>query len=148
MRKILLPPLILFACLGAMIALKIYAPMGVWLTGPLTYIGVALMVVGGYIPAWGVQTFKKAETNLMPYNDPDSMVTGGPFRFSRNPMYLGMLILLIGVAIILGTKSSLIVPPIFFAIINWYHIPFEESRMAAHFGDGFEEYKSRVRRWV
>jgi len=148
MRKIILPPLVFLTALIAMILLHLYQPGKVWQSGPLGYIGILLIALGVYIPAWAVRVFKQAETNLMPYRDPDAMVTEGPFGFSRNPMYLGLLCVLIGVAVILGTVNSLIVLPAFFAVINWYHIPFEEARMAAHFGENYTAYKAKVRRWI
>ncbi|MCH8347031.1 MAG: isoprenylcysteine carboxylmethyltransferase family protein [Proteobacteria bacterium] len=92
--------------------------------------------------------FRRHETNIIPYKDPENIVTSGPFRFSRHPMYLGMLLVLVGTTMLYGTVLSLVFPLAFFIIANWWYIPFEESKMADVFGDAFTVYKARVRRWL
>ncbi|VAV95272.1 Putative protein-S-isoprenylcysteine methyltransferase [hydrothermal vent metagenome] len=149
MRKIILPPIVLALCLIAMVAINYFNVAGqVLFTGPLKLAGYFLIALGIFLPFWGARLFRQHETNIMPYNDPDNIVTKGPFSFSRNPMYLGMLLVLFGVAIIYATSLSFIFPVIYFVIANWYFIPFEEGRMLAAFGDEFTAYKARVRRWV
>lgn len=80
--------------------------------------------------------------------DPERIVTAGPFGFSRNPMYLGMLLVLLGVAALYGTAPGFIFPLVYFGVANGYYIPYEESRMTEIFGDQFLTYKAEVRRWL
>jgi len=63
-------------------------------------------------------------------------------------MYLGMLIILIGIAILMGSLITFIFPIIFFVIINWFFIPMEEKNMEIKFGKKYSEYKNKVRRWI
>ena len=149
MRKIILPPLVLLICLLAMAYANYYdLAVTVFVSEPLNYIGFLFILIGAFIPSWAAHLFKKHQTNIMPYNNPDNIVKGGPFAFSRNPMYLGMLLGLVGFAIYFGTAESFIFPVILFCVINWYHIPFEEEKMAEAFGDEFADYKAKVRRWI
>jgi len=153
MRKIILPPIVLLLCMAGIMVSDIYLPENhslkqVWISGIASNFGYLIMVLGVFLPAWGARVFKEVETNIMPYNPPDKMVTKGPFGFTRNPMYLGMLLVLVGLAWAYGTYAALLFPPVYFAVANWWHIPFEEKKMAEAFGDAFTDYKSKVRRWI
>ena len=76
------------------------------------------------------------------------MVTEGPFRFSRNPMYLGMLLIILGAAVKAGFAEGFAFAFVFFLVANFWYIPFEEKNMEDMFGDTFEDYKKTVRRWI
>lgn len=153
MRKILLPPLVMLLCILGTIGVERFGPdffgFGIFWHGnewdPLGYI---LIAIGIALPIWGSQTFKRHETNILPYKDPDHLVTDGPFRFTRNPMYLGMVLVITAVAIFTATTVGFAFPVLFFSIANWWYIPFEEERMSAMFGGKFDAYKKRVRRWI
>lgn len=148
MRKILVPPLLLILSIFGMIGLDRFGPKTYWLDVPLDNLGYVIMALGVLIPVWAARIFRKRETNIIPYRDPDKIVTEGPFKVSRNPMYLGMLLVLVGVAIKLGTLESFAFVLLFFAVANWWYIPFEEERMSEIFGDQFDTYKKNVRRWL
>ncbi len=148
MRKILLPPVLLLLCLTGMLLVHFFFASSTWLSQLLRFTGGCLLILGLALPLWGAWVFKKAETNILPYNDPDKLVIHGPFKYSRNPMYLGLLTILLGMALLLGSIVSLFFPLLFFCVANWWYIPFEEKRMAITFGGEYKAYKSRVRRWV
>jgi len=148
MRKIILPPVVTLLCALAIVGTGQLEDAARWQTGSWDIVGASLIVLGFLLPIWGAQAFKRHETNILPYKDPDNMVSDGPFKFTRNPMYLGMLLVLVGIATVIGTNMGLIFPLVFFAVANWWYIPFEEGRMAEAFGDKFTEYKSNVRRWI
>jgi len=76
------------------------------------------------------------------------LVTSGPYRFTRNPMYLGLVIVTLGIAVWVGAWPMFIAPIAIFATINWVHIPFEEAKMHRQFGATYDGYVGRVRRWV
>jgi len=78
---------------------------------------------------------------------PNKLVTSGPFRFSRNPNYLGMALLLFGIAILLGNLSAFISPMLFVVLIDIFVIPVEEKNLEKKFGKKYLDYKNRVRRW-
>ena len=92
--------------------------------------------------------FKKVATGLLPFNEATALVTGGFYRYSRNPMYLGMVLLLLGTAMLCGTAGTLLPIPFFVWVIHRNFIPGEERLMAAAFGEEYLEYQNRVRRWV
>ncbi len=149
MRKILLPPVMLALCLIGIVAVNFFGiAIIVLLSGPVKFVGYVLIALGAFLPAWGARLFAQHETNILPYKDPDRIVTAGPFGFSRNPMYLGMLLVLLGVSVLYGTALSFFFPLAYFSVANGYYIPYEEGRMAEAFGDEFNAYKAKVRRWL
>lgn len=148
MRKILVPPLMLVLCIVGMILLHKYGTPTILVADSVRSIGYLLLALGIILPAWSAYIFRQRETNIIPYKSPDKMVVEGPFRFSRNPMYLGMLLVTIGVAVRLGSLESLMFVVLFFAVANWWYIPFEEMKMKAVFGEAFDDYKAKVRRWL
>jgi protein-S-isoprenylcysteine O-methyltransferase Ste14 len=85
---------------------------------------------------------------LLPFSEPLAFVTAGPFEFTRNPMYLGMLLSLVGWLLRLGSLVPTMVIPCFFALIHYRFVLREEPFMAEHFGDAYAAYRARVRRWL
>ena len=104
-------------------------------------IGLALLVFAGGL-------FKQADTDLIPFRDVRALVTTGVYRFTRNPMYLGMALILLGVACTTGTLGGLLVVPVFMVIIELRFIRPEEVMLHGLFGQEFEAYRARVRRWL
>ncbi|MGB1539688.1 MAG: methyltransferase family protein, partial [Rickettsiales bacterium] len=96
---------------------------------------------------YAAKFFKRARTPLRPFEPVKSMITTGPFRFSRNPVYLFMFVLLVGWAISLGSLSPWFGVFWFIYIIRNYWIPAEEAQMEREMGAAYQEYKARVRRW-
>lgn len=118
-----------------------------WLHHPL--LGTAVLICGIALAAWGRMTFAKAGAEIRPASPKNSyLIADGPFRFTRNPMYLGILLVTIGLAMIIGTWSMLLAPIAFFLWVNFVSIPFEEAKMERQFGESFRDYKRRVRRWI
>ena len=76
------------------------------------------------------------------------LVTSGPFRYTRNPMYLGILVAITGIAFIVGTLASFCAVVVFFLFVNFVSIPYEEEKMERQFGDDYRAYKAKVRRWI
>lgn len=149
MRKILLPPVMLTLCLLGIFLVNYYRMAEqIIISGPLKSSGYLLIIIGLFLPAWGAYLFRRHKTNLIPHKSPDHLVLKGPFRLSRNPMYLGMLLILSGFAVLYGTGLSFIFPLAYFSLANWWYIPFEEQMMQDAFGDEFTSYKRRVRRWL
>jgi protein-S-isoprenylcysteine O-methyltransferase Ste14 len=93
--------------------------------------------------------FRLANTQLLPTSETNNaLVTNGVFALTRNPMYLGMVLFCLGGALWFGRVPMLAAPAIMFAIANWAFIPFEEAKMRRQFGDAFDAYTVRVRRWL
>jgi protein-S-isoprenylcysteine O-methyltransferase Ste14 len=76
------------------------------------------------------------------------LVVDGPYRYTRNPMYLGLVLVTLGIAIWVGAWPMFLVPIATFATANWAHIPFEEAKMRRQFAAAYDEYVGRVRRWL
>lgn len=111
--------------------------------------GLVIFGIGFLVAASGRRAFAKAGTEVLPVSKKNSvLVETGPFRFTRNPMYLGIMIAILGVAFIIGTVAAFVAPIVFFLFVNFISIPYEEKKMERQFGDAWRNYKSRVRRWI
>jgi protein-S-isoprenylcysteine O-methyltransferase Ste14 len=147
MRR-LLPPVLVGVLLMPLFALRrvqpLMDPVPDWLiiAGPL----LALLALVGLAVAR--RQFARADAEIMTFNQPRNLVTAGLFAHSRNPMYLSMLLLLAGGALLTGHWIALLAPAIFFIAANWWYIPFEERAAATTFGEPYLLYAARVRRWI
>lgn len=110
--------------------------------------GIFLVLAGLALMAWAARTMLRARTTVMPGRQPDALVTHGPFRFSRNPIYLGDVIVLAGLMLALDAVPGLVVVPGFAWFLTQRFICQEEAMAAAAFGTEYAGYKARVRRWI
>jgi protein-S-isoprenylcysteine O-methyltransferase Ste14 len=111
--------------------------------------GLAVIAVGLAVSGWGRLTFSRRGAEVMPSSDTHpTLVESGPFRFTRNPMYLGMVIIGIGAALVCGTWLMWLVPVVVFALDQFLIIPYEERSVERTFGEAYREYQARVRRWL
>jgi protein-S-isoprenylcysteine O-methyltransferase Ste14 len=116
---------------------------------PINWLGVLLIIGGSILIASAVQLFRREGTEIDPNSTVNSkLVTAGPYRFTRNPMYLGLIIITLALVCLIGTWPILLVPIAFFATVNWVQIPFEEIKMRRQFGEAFDNYTREVRRWM
>ncbi len=112
-----------------------------------TIVGGVLFVVGAGIAGWGLVLFRKAKTTTVPGKSSAKLVTCGPYRFTRNPMYVGLTIAYLGEAALLKQIWPVVVLPFMIAYLNWTVIPVEEGKLVEAFQDEYEQYRARVRRW-
>jgi protein-S-isoprenylcysteine O-methyltransferase Ste14 len=111
--------------------------------------GIALMLLGLVVSASGRLAFRRQGAEIIPSSDIHSaLVAIGPFRFTRNPMYLGMIVIGTGAALTAGTWLMWLVPILIFVLDNYVIIPYEEASMERAFGEDYREYKAQVRRWL
>lgn len=116
---------------------------------PLAPLGISLVVVAWILPVWAIVLFRREGTEVTPTSPTNrKLITSGPYQFTRNPMYLGLVILTLGIAIWTGAWPMFAAPIAVFATANWIHIPFEETKMRRQFGIAYDNYVARVRRWV
>lgn len=116
----------------------------------LAEVGIRMAQLSAAIAILAFASFRLARTTINPL-DPSrasSLVTGGIFRFSRNPMYLSLLLLLVAYAIRLEPGMEWLGPVVFFAYVTRFQILPEERILAEKFGDAFIEYRNRTRRWI
>jgi protein-S-isoprenylcysteine O-methyltransferase Ste14 len=112
-------------------------------------LGVVLIGLGIGVAFSAARLFRREGTDLNPTSTTNAkLVTSGPFRYTRNPMYLGLALLTLGVAFLVGAWPMFLAPLATFATANWVHIPFEEVKMRRQFGDAFDAYCAKVRRWL
>ena len=114
----------------------------------LSEIGAIVFLAGAVLAAWGWLLFRKAKTTRVPGQRSTAMVTWGPYRFTRNPMYLGLTVAYLGEAGILRQLWPLLLLPLVLAYLSWIVIPVEEEKLRQVFGPRYEEYRARVGRWV
>jgi protein-S-isoprenylcysteine O-methyltransferase Ste14 len=108
-----------------------------------------LVAVAFIPPLWAIVLFRREGTEVNPTSPANrKLVTTGPYQFTRNPMYLGLVIFALGVALWIGAWPMFVAPVAIFATAEWVHIPFEEAKMRRQFGTNYEEYVERVRRWM
>ena len=122
-------------------------PVMIVIPRPYSYLGAVLMLLSLALMTWTAMLFREERTSFQLRGESSALVTSGPFRFSRNPMYLGMLTWLVGLAVLLGSLIAFLFPILFFLLANLLIIPPEEKRMEQLFGLQFIEYKRRVKRW-
>jgi protein-S-isoprenylcysteine O-methyltransferase Ste14 len=144
----ILPPTYFFICLLLAIVLHFILPVKKLISTPYNYVGILLIGIGIWLNIWADRLFKNKNTTVKPFEKSSSLIEEGPFVFSRNPMYLGMVIILSGVAVLLGSIMPFIMPVAFFILISVAFIPQEEKALEETFGQSFIEYKKRVRCWL
>ena len=110
--------------------------------------GALLFAAGAGLGAWAVVTFRGAGTSPNPMAPTTALATGGPYRFTRNPMYLGMSILSLGFAVFWNALWPLLTLPAAIGLVNVFVIAKEEKYLERLFGQDYLGYKSRVRRWI
>ena len=112
------------------------------------FVGLGLAACGVLLALSCVGIFLSARTTLVPFGTASNLITRGPYRFTRNPMYLSLLLVYLGVVGLLVQPWSLLLLPLPVAMINIIVIPFEEARLRQFFGPAFQEYCATVRRWL
>lgn len=129
--------------------------LGVWYFGKTSPQTITLILVGisfiglGLILAFNsISRFVKAKTGIVPFSESTTLITEGFYRFTRNPMYVGMNAFLLGLLIVLNNPTNLIFLIIFFFIVRNLFVLKEEIQMEETFGDDYLSYKEKVRRWL
>ena len=143
-----MPPVYLLLAIVAMIALHFLLPGAILLESPWRWIGVGILLAGLALGFSAVRLFSKYHTTIKPGEQSSHLMTDGPYRITRNPIYVGMTLLLAGVATMLGSATPWLVLPAFVWVIARNVIPVEEAMMSQAFAAQYDAYRSRVRRWI
>lgn len=131
-----------------MIGLHVLLPGPAWLRFPWTTIGIPLIGAGATLAVVGSRLFERRGTTIKPFEESSVLVVEGPFSYSRNPMYLGMVAILLGTGFLLGTLVPLFVIPAFVVLIRTRFIHAEERALERTFGQEYLDYRRRVARWL
>jgi protein-S-isoprenylcysteine O-methyltransferase Ste14 len=144
------PPPFVLLIVGLLMWLVNYLMGGAFAPRFAFFTGIEAMAIGFAIAVRGLITLRRNHTTPSPImiDRAKKLVTTGLYRFSRNPIYLGMVIFLVGVAVMFGNLWLLAGPLAFGFYINRFQIMPEERAMTAKFGSDYTDYKSRVRRWI
>ncbi len=148
-NAIVRPPIALLLALAAGLVLDRLHPLP-WLPANVAnrWIGAAIFALGVALAAWAIVTFRRAGTQVQTTEPTTAVVTNGPYRFSRNPIYLGMFLGLTGFAV--GFNSLWVLAALipFYFVLRYGVVAREEAYLERKFGGVYLDYKSRVRRWL
>ena len=147
-EKPILPPTYLLMALLLMIILNFAIPIIKIIPVPWNVTGLLPLMLGLWISIGADAQFKKRETTIKPFKKPSALVIDGWFKISRNPMYLGFVLVLVGISILLGSLTPFLVMVVFSIIMQLKFIRFEEQMMTETFGEEWEKYVQNVRRWI
>lgn len=146
-----IPPVLVWLVMaGAMRGVSYSAPRLSFTLAGSSAIALALVTLGGALAAAGVIAFRARRTTVNPLTPSasSSVVASGVYQISRNPMYLGFLLVLAGWAVYLSNAGAAVLLPVFVAYMTQFQIKPEERALLAKFGSEFAQYMSRVRRWL
>lgn len=115
---------------------------------PARVAGWGLGVAGLALAVWAILTMRRHATTVMPHKGASALVTDGPFRRWRNPIYLADVLLLLCAAEISKSIWIVVLMPAFVALVTWLAILPEERHLETKFGQAYRDYKSRTRRWI
>lgn len=110
--------------------------------------GWTLVIAFAAWNAWGIGMLAVHRTGLLPGQETRTLVTSGPYRLSRNPLYLGLVALYVGLGLLLPSLWAVLLTPLAVAAVEWGAIRPEETFLRRHFGAEYEEYSRHTRRWV
>jgi protein-S-isoprenylcysteine O-methyltransferase Ste14 len=144
----LLPPHLFILCIITMCALHFIWPIYIYLHKPMAWLGIIPLIAGFALSGLGKRLFHQHATNVDTFGKPDVLVTEGIYRITRNPMYVGLLLALMGVALMLGSVSPLAIMIGFFVITDRWYIRVEERNLLETFGETYIAYHRRTRRWI
>jgi protein-S-isoprenylcysteine O-methyltransferase Ste14 len=144
----ILPPLLMALALVSVLVLHYFFPLPIGARAPTIALGIVLCLWGIGGGAWGHSTLVKSGTNVNPLKPTTAIVTGGPFRLSRNPLYVSIMSLFVGLSLLLGTWWGVVVLIPVFLILHYGVVLREEAYLERKFGDAYRSYKSAVRRYL
>jgi len=142
------PPLIYAGALATgLLANRLY-PIAFLPRGLSRVLGWPLIVGGPVVGSLGLREMKRADTNVDPREPTTAIVTGGPYRFTRNPLYLSMTLIYAGITALANALPAALLLPVVLHIMRRGVIEREERYLERKFGDEYLDYKARVRRWI
>lgn len=144
----ILPPKIVLIVILAMLVLHLVFPLAVIVPAPISYSGVAVAALGGGMIVWSRRAFQAASTPIKPFRNSTALVRHGLYRWTRNPMYLGALLLVSGIAVLLGSVSPWFLVAALFVVLRQGFVLHEERILEQTFGEEYRNYKRSVRRWL
>jgi protein-S-isoprenylcysteine O-methyltransferase Ste14 len=143
-----LPPLLYGAAFVVVLVFRWFWPMPILAQAVALWSGLGLVALGVGTAAWGRRTMQAAGTNINPTLPATAIVTSGPFRFSRNPLYLALTLLYLGLTLSFNTWWGIVVLVPLIIIMHRGVVLREERYLERKFGESYRQYRSRVRRYL
>lgn len=143
-----LPPTYLVITMVVMLGLHLSVPVTISITYPSNLLGSIPLVTGVALNLMADRALKIYKTTVKPFQVSTALVTTGVYRISRHPMYLGMVLILIGGALLMGSLSPFLAVVMFAALMEFIFVRAEERMLEQEFGERWRAYKQRVRRWI
>jgi protein-S-isoprenylcysteine O-methyltransferase Ste14 len=143
------PPLIFLGCILLGLVLD---GLGLWPMlaidqGIRLILGILLSIGGLWLGLSSIGLFRRAGTNVAPWSESSVIVETGAYKRTRNPMYIGMALIMMGAALLLSSRGGLLMVPVALILINRFVVPREEAYLTRRFGDEYRNYCGRTRRW-
>jgi protein-S-isoprenylcysteine O-methyltransferase Ste14 len=146
-RKVM-PTTYLLIALMVMLILRFAQPINQIIPTPWNLFGLVPLLLGIVINLFADKALREAKTTVKPFLESNTLVTGCVYSLSRHPMYLGFVLVLIGVAILLGALTPWLIVFAFIALLELVFIQVEELMLSEKFGSSWKDYKRRVHRWI
>jgi protein-S-isoprenylcysteine O-methyltransferase Ste14 len=148
LKKVLPPPVFMLISLMGVVVFGFIYPLFKIITYPFNLSGIIFVILGAIIMGLAGKLFLKYKTTLNPNKKSKKLVVEGPYKFTRNPMYLGAFSVFFGIGLISGSLLSVLFSFLAPILINYIIIPFEERVMEKEFGKQYLKYKQQVNRWI
>ncbi|MFK7838106.1 MAG: isoprenylcysteine carboxylmethyltransferase family protein [Sulfitobacter sp.] len=143
-----IPPVWLLGALVLVWLVKSNLPGLVVPSSPARILGAVIAAAGVALMLWAIASFRHHQTSVVPHQTPQRLITTGPFARSRNPIYLGDILVLCGAVLWWGAWAALVLIPLFGVILQRRFIAPEEARMKQSFGAEFDAYAEKTPRWL
>ena len=143
-----IPPTYLFISIVIIVIIYFLFPSYKLIKYPFNLIGIIFIISGGMLSGKSAKKLKKHNAPINLEDKSTTVVQDGFFKYSRNPMYLGMMLLLVGLSILSKNILSFIAPVFCYLIVNFKFISAEEIKMEEALGKEYLDYKSKVRKWI
>ena len=144
----IIPPVYIFLSIVIMVLLHFLLPVRKIFVFPWNMLGAIPLVFGIMINLSADKSFKKSGTTVKPLEEPTSLIATGAFGICRHPMYLGFVMILLGIAVLMGSLTPYIAVLLFAVFMDVVFIRFEEKSLEEKFGQDWSDYKEKVRRWI
>jgi len=148
MLKKILPPTYFLVAVILILVLHFTLPIRTIIELPWILLGVLPLVLGLVLNLMADRSFKMNQTTVKPFQESNRLITNGVFRISRHPMYLGFVLILLGISILLGSLSPSFIVFLFAVAMEIVFIRVEERMLAKRFAQEWDQYKSEVRKWI
>lgn len=142
------PPVYLFLSIAIMLLLHFLVSKTRVFPFPWNLFGIIPLVLGIVLNLVADRSFKKNKTTVKPLEESTALITDGVFRFTRHPMYLGFVLILLGIASLIGSLASFVIVFGFGIFMHVVFINFEEKKLEETFGEAWLQYRKEVRQWI